>query len=137
MAENKTKATAVDVDAFIAASAHPDDARTLRTLMHELSGEPAAMWGPTMVGFGRYRYKYDSGREGEAFRIGFSLRKAELVLYLLTGEAEQAALLARLGKHRTGQSCLYIKRLADVDLAVLRELIGSSGAHMNAAYPRT
>jgi hypothetical protein len=136
VAENKTKPTCVDVEQFLAASAHPADGATLTALMAEVSGEPATMWGPTMVGFGRYRYKYDSGREGEAFRVGFSPRKAELVLYVLTGEAEQTDLLGRLGKHRTGKSCLYVKRLADVDLGVLREIVAASVAHMDSAYPR-
>jgi hypothetical protein len=133
---NTTQATPADVDALLAGSAHPQDGRALCDLMAELSGEPPVMWGPTMVGFGRYRYKYDSGREGEAFRVGFSPRKAELVLYVLTGEPEQAAKLAGLGKHRTGKSCLYVKRLAGVDMPVLRAVIADTIAHMDARYPR-
>lgn len=138
MAENKTKPTDVDVGAFIDAVDHPerrDDARALAALMERVSGEPAAMWGPTMVGFGRYRYRYDSGRKGDAFRIGFSPRKAELVLYLLDGFTERDALLARLGKHRTGKSCLYVKRLADVDMGVLEQLVAASWRHMADKYP--
>ena len=134
---NKTQATPADVDAFLAASAHPQDGRMLCDLMAELSGEPPVMWGPTMVGFGRYYYKYDSGREGEAFRVGFSPRKAELVLYVLTGEPEQTARLSGLGKHRTGKSCLYLKRLAGVDMAVLRDVIADTIAYMDARYPRS
>ena len=92
-------------------------------MMERLSGEPAQMWGPSIVGFGSYHYKYDSGHEGDMCRLGFSPRKAELVLYVLTdGAAEQEALLARLGKHKTGKCCLYIKKLRDVDEAVLEEL---------------
>ena len=136
MAENKTKATPVDVDTFLAASAHPTDGSTLKTLMAEISAEPATMWGPSMVGFGRYRYKYDSGREGEAFRIGFAPRKAELVLYLTDGFVGYAELMTKLGKHRTGKSCLYIKRLTDIDMRVLRELIIASIAYMDETYPR-
>lgn len=136
MADNKTQATAVDVDGFLAGSAHPDDGHALKSLMEELSGEPAAMWGATMVGFGRYHYRYDSGREGDAFRIGFAPRNAELVLYLADGFPRHAELMARLGKHRTGKSCLYIKKLAAIDLAVLRELIAGSIAWMDERYPR-
>ena len=137
MMANSTQATVVDVDAFLAASAHPDDGATLKALIAELSEEPATMWGPTMVGFGRYRYRYDSGREGEAFRIGFAPRKPAIVLYLTDGFAGHAELRARLGKHKTGKSCLYIRRLADIDMAVLRELIIRSIAYMDEVYPRT
>jgi hypothetical protein len=101
--------------------------------MARLSGEPARMWGPSIIGFGRYRYRYDSGREGEMCRIGFSPRKAELVFYL--GGLEDAD-LAALGPHRRGKGCLYIKRLAGVDMDVLEALIAQSLAYMDAAYPR-
>ena len=123
---NKTQATNADVDAFLTASAHPADARTLCDLMTAVTGEPAVMWGPSIVGFGRYRYRYESGREGEMCRVGFAPRKAELVLYVGAGRPEQAPLLTRLGKHRTGKGCLYIKKLADVDAAVLREIVRNS-----------
>jgi hypothetical protein len=139
MAEIKTKATGVSVDAFIDAvpdSARREDARAVRALMERLTGEPATMWGPSIVGFGRYRYKYDSGHEGEMCRLGFSPRKAELVLYVLTGRESQGRLLARLGKHRTGKSCLYIKRLSDVDMDVLEELVRDALAYMDETYPR-
>lgn len=139
MAENKTKPTPVSVADFIAAVPDPArraDAETLATLLADLSREPATMWGPSIVGFGRYRYIYDSGRSGEMCRIGFSPRKAETVLYLTDGFPLHADLLARLGKHRTGKSCLYIKRLSDVDMAVLTELIDASLAAIDAAYPR-
>lgn len=139
MAEIKTKATGVSVDAFIAAVPDPvrrGDAEVVRALLERLSGEPAAMWGPTIVGCGSYHYKYDSGHEGTMCRIGFSPRKAELVLYLLGSYPRQDELLARLGKHRTGKSCLYIKRLANVDMGVLEELVRESLADMDARYPR-
>jgi hypothetical protein len=125
MAENKTKPTGAAVDAFLDRIADPQkraDAHKVRALMERLAGEPAAMWGPSIVGFGSYHYKYESGREGDWCRIGFSPRARELVLYGL-GVSRRPALMARLGKHRTGKGCLYIKRLADVDEAVLEQLV--------------
>jgi len=124
-AENKTKATDVSVDDFIAAvadSSQRADAENIRAMMEKLSGEPAKMWGPSIVGFGSYHYRYESGREGDMCRIGFSPRKGQTVLYLIDGFEGHSELLARLGKHKTGKSCLYIKRLADVDQAVLEQL---------------
>src|SRR5204863_278873 len=117
MAELKTKATEVKVADFIAAV--PDevrraDAETVCAMMARLTGEAPRMWGPSIIGFGRYAYRYDSGRTGEMCRIGFSPRKAELVLYVLDGNADQSEVLGRLGRHRTGKGCLYIRRLADV-----------------------
>jgi hypothetical protein len=103
------------------------DARQLCALMQEITGEPPAMWGPSIVGFGSYHYRYDSGREGDAPLAGFSPRKPHLVVYLESGyEQRYPAELERLGPHKTGKSCLYLKRLADVDESVLRELITSS-----------
>ena len=138
MAEIKTKATEVSVDDFIEAIDNPqrrEDAKKVRALFERLTGEPAKMWGPTIIGFGSYHYKYDSGHEGVMCRMGFSPRKAELVLYVLTGAAGQEANLARLGRHRTGKVCLYIKRLSDVDEAVLEELAADTLAYMNEKYP--
>jgi hypothetical protein len=138
MAEIKTKATDVSVDDFIEAVPIPqrrEDAKKIRAMLERLTGEPAKMWGPTIIGFGSYHYKYDSGHEGVMCRLGFSPRKAELVLYLLTGQAAQKAQLARLGKHKMGKACLYIKKLADVDEAVLEELAAGSLAYMNEKYP--
>jgi hypothetical protein len=139
MAEIKTKATGVSVDDFIDAVPNPqrrEDGKKVRAMMERLSGEPARMWGPTIVGFGSYHYKYDSGHEGTMCRLGFSPRKAELVLYVLTEAPEQEEMLARLGKHKTGKCCLYIKKLSDVDEAVLEELTVDALAHMDAKYPR-
>lgn len=139
MSEAKTKPTPVNPRDFIDAVEHPvrrADALVLLDLMERLSGEPAAMWGPSIIGFGSYHYRYDSGREGDMCRIGFSPRKAELVLYLVDGFEGHADLLARLGKHRTGVSCLYIKKLADVDMGVVEALITASLAYMDAKYPR-
>src|SRR3954447_6966158 len=123
MAENKTRATAASVDDFLDRIEDPqrrDDARKLRALMERVSGEPAAMWGPSIVGFGAYHYKYESGREGDMCRIGFSPRAGEFALY--GGFLRSPDLLARLGRHKTGKGCLYLKRLADVDEAVLEEM---------------
>jgi len=138
MAEIKTKATEVSVDDFIEAIDNPqrrEDAKKVRALFERLTGEPAKMWGPTIIGFGSYHYKYDSGHEGVMCRMGFSPRKAELVLYVLTGAAGQEANLARLGRHRTGKVCLYIKKLSDVDEGVLEEMTANALAHMNEKYP--
>lgn len=137
MAEAKTKATGVDVDTFLDAVDPPqrrDDGRVLRALMERVSGQPAAMWGPSIVGFGLYRYRYDSGRTGEMCRIGFSPRKAQLVLYL-AGLVGRDDLLARLGKHTTGKGCLYVRKLADVDMAVLEAIVAAAWAQMAAVYP--
>lgn len=138
MAEVKTKLEAMSATDFIAAiepAARRADAEAVAAIMARLSGEPPRMWGGSMVGFGRYRYQYESGRKGEMFRIGFGSRKAALVLYVMDGFPRYAELLARLGKHSTGKSCLYVKRLADIDLGVLEALIAESLASMQAKYP--
>ncbi|MCH7860098.1 DUF1801 domain-containing protein [Sphingomonas sp. NPDC092331] len=138
MAELKTKATEVSVADFIAAvpdEARRADAEAVCAMMARLTGEPPKMWGPSIIGFGSYRYTYDSGRTGEMCRIGFSPRKAELVLYVLDGNADQSEVLNRLGRHKTGKGCLYVKRLADVDADVLEEIVRAKIARMDAAYP--
>jgi hypothetical protein len=138
MAANKTQETAEDVTAFIERIADEKkraNARALVALMGRAVGEPARMWGTSIVGFGRYRYKYESGREGEAALAGFSPRAKELVVYLPADAPEKEALLARLGKHRTGTSCLYLKSMADVDQAVLEALIRQSAAAIKERYP--
>ena len=138
MAELKTKATEVSVDSFIAAFADPvrqTDAKAARALLERITGEPARMWGPSIIGFGSYSYKYESGREGTMCRLGYSPRKAELVFYLGGTVSQQHEALTRLGKHKTGKGCLYIKKLADVDMAVLEELANASLTYMNATYP--
>lgn len=139
MAETKTRPTQMQVADFIEAApdaVRRDDAKTLAALMARVTGEEPVMWGPSIIGFGSYHYRYESGHEGDACRMGFSPRKAELVLYVLNGSPEQAAQLARLGRHRTGKSCLYVKKLADVDMAVLEELLRDQLAWMDARYPR-
>lgn len=131
MSANKTVETDQRVEDFIAGVADPvrrADAGAAAALMARVTGQPAAMWGPSIIGFGRYRYRYDSGREGEMCRVGFSPRKAELVFYVGAGRPEQAAALERLGKHRTGKGCLYVKKLADVDLAVLEQVVRNAYA---------
>ncbi len=138
MAENKTQATAASVADFIAAvpnATRRADAETLCAMMARLSGAPAKMWGPSIIGFGRYRYQYESGHKGEMCRIGFSPRKAELVLYILDAHTDQSEMLDRLGKHRTGKGCLYIRKLADIDMAVLERLVRDKLARMDATYP--
>jgi hypothetical protein len=137
MAENKTKATAASVDDFLDAVPDPRrraDGKTLRALMERVSGEPAAMWGPSIVGFGTCHYRYESGHEGDIPRIGFSPRARELVLYLVGGFPRHQPLMDRLGKHRTGKSCLYIKRLADVDMKVLEALCVESLAYTDRTH---
>jgi hypothetical protein len=123
--DNKTKATDASVAAFV--DALPEDkradAKALIKLMREVTGEKPKMWGPSIVGFGSYHYKYESGREGDSLLVGFSPRKPAMVLYGLLGKSESEALLAKLGKHTTGKGCLYIKKLTDIDLKVLATLI--------------
>jgi len=124
-AELKTKETNASVDAFIGKQpeAIAADCRTIMQLMKKATGEEARMWGPGIVGYGRYAYKYETGREGEWMITGFSPRKANLTLYIMMGFEEEAALMEKLGKHTTGKSCLYIKKLSDVDLKLLEKLI--------------
>ena len=139
MAELKTRSTAVSVADFLETIEHPErraDGEAVCAMMARITGEEPRMWGPSIIGFGRYHYKYDSGHAGTMCRLGFSPRKAELVLYVLNGSAAQQAQLARLGKHRTGKSCLYIKRLSDVDTGVLEAMIGNALADMDRRYPR-
>lgn len=138
MAEIKTKPTQVIVDDFIAAVENPvrrEEAKAVCAMMERITGEPPVMWGPSIIGFGSYRYRYDSGHEGTMCRLGFSPRRAQLVLYILTEDPGQGEQLARLGKHKTGKSCLYINKLADVDMNVLEEMTSGALAHMNAKYP--
>ena len=107
----------------------------LIALLSRVSGAAPVLWGK-IVGFGSYHYRYDSGREGDAPRIAFAPRKGQTVLYVMGGFPGHDALLARLGKHKTGTSCLYLKRLGDVDMGVLEALARASVAHMDQAYPR-
>jgi hypothetical protein len=128
-AQNKTRPTAVAVDDYLA-QVTPDvrreDARTLVELMGRLTGEPAAMWGPSIVGFGVRQYRYESGREGEVPRVGFAPRKPATVLYIPGAMGAHAALTGRLGRFSHGKGCIYVKRLADVDMGLLETLIAAS-----------
>jgi len=131
MAEAKTKPTKDSVAGFlgkIADAKRREDAKAVAKLMAEATGEKAEMWGSGIVGFGRHRYKYDSGREGEWMLTGFSPRKSELVVYIMPGFEHFPDLMKRLGKYKTGKSCLYIKKLEDVDTKVLKELVTQSVA---------
>jgi hypothetical protein len=137
-AEPKTKPTTVSPAAFIkqvADERRRKDCQDLVALMRDVTGQPPKMWGSSIVGFDRYRYKYSSGRDGESLLTGFSPRKQELVLYLGPG-IENKSLLAKLGKHKAGKGCLYLKRLDDIDRSVLRVLVERSVAIMRERYPR-
>ncbi len=139
---NKTQPSSTSVDAFLATAASPSvaaDAQVLVELLARITGELPVMWGPSMVGFGRYHYVYESGREGDSFRVGFSPRKAQLVVYLMPGYLfdDLHELLARLGPHKVGKACLYVKRLSDVDLGVLEELVREGLKRLEAVYPST
>lgn len=140
--EAKTRPTGQSVAEFIAAVPDPvrrEEAQRIDRMMRRVTGEEPRLWGPSIIGYGEYHYRYQSGHEGDAPRLGFSPRKAELVLYVLGTDAdrqpEEDALLARLGKHRTGKSCLYIRRLDQVDEAVLERLATLSWETMKTRYP--
>jgi hypothetical protein len=138
MAELKTQKTDGDVDAFLDAiedEARREDCKTVRALMEEVVGAPATMWGKAIVGFGSYHYTYASGREGDWMEVGFSPRKQNLTLYIMPGFGSYDDLMARLGKFKTGKSCLYIKKLTDVDMDVLRELVTASIADIRERHP--
>jgi len=144
MAENKTKPTQVSVEAFIDAvepASKREDARVLDAMFRKVTGEAPQMWGPSIIGYGSYHYKYASGREGDMCRAGFSPRKARHSLYLMGGYCDDIQAkrredaLKRLGKHSTGASCLYVNKLADIDLDVLEEMIANDWETMNRIYP--
>jgi Domain of unknown function (DU1801) len=129
MAEAKTKPTAASVDKYLRSRASPEqlvDCKALMTILNRVTKERPKMWGPSIVGYGTYSYRYGSGRTGESCITGFAVRGRELVVYLVAESPEQAELLTRLGKHKIGKSCLYLKRLADVDTEVLESLVAKS-----------
>jgi len=137
MAENKTKFTDASVDDYLARRGSDQqraDSRELIALLKKATHQPPRMWGPSIVGFGSYRYTYESGRSGEAPLAGFAIRGREMVLYLVPHQDEQKALLSQLGPHQMGKSCLYFKRLADLDRSVLQKLITSSIAEVRQRY---
>lgn len=136
MAANKTKATDASVDAYIASRASGRqlaDCRVLMALFKKLTRQPPKMWGPSIVGYGSYRYTYESGRTGEAPLAGFAIRGRELVVYLDFEDSDKS-LLPDLGKHRMSKSCLYFKQLADLDVAVLEQLVANSIAGVKRRY---
>lgn len=132
-APNKTQESDADVEAFLDAvpdEARRQDGRTLVALLERVTAQPARLWGPSIVGFGRYHYAYPSGREGDAPAAGFSPRAAASTIYLLDGVDQYVDLLASLGPHKVGKGCLYVKRLSDVDLGVLEEIVRRSYARL-------
>lgn len=137
MAENKTKPTDASVDDYIASRANAQqhaDCRELMALFKRVTRQPPRMWGPSIVGYGSYRYIYESGRTGEAPLACFAIRGRELVVYLVPEGREQQSLLSKLGKHKMGKSCLYFNRLADLDKSVLEKLVVGSVAKLRRRY---
>lgn len=135
--KNKMQQTNVSPEAFLDAVQSPvrrQDAQRLLAIFGEETGLAPKMWGPSIIGYGRYHYKYESGREGDFMMTGFSPRKANLVLYILPGYSDLGDKLDRLGKYKIGKSCLYINKLSDVDEDVLRELIRYGVQYMRAKY---
>lgn len=135
---NKTQPTKASAAQFLNAIEDPDrrrEAKVLHKLMREVTGARAQMWGPSIVGYGKYHYRYESGREGDFFLTGFSPRKKEFVVYVMAGFKGNTALLKRLGKHRVGKSCLYLKSLEGVDLDALRKLTEDSVKAIQKKYP--
>ena len=138
MAENKTKPTRASAAQFIAqvdGEQRRKDCQELIALMQDVTGHPPRMWGSSIVGFDQYHYRYESGREGDTLLTGFSPRKQDLVLYLGPG-LENTQLMKKLGKHKAGKGCLYVKKLDDVDRGVLRALVEDSVSAMRNRYPR-
>jgi len=137
MAENKTRPTKASVTSYIASRANDQqraDCRKLTAMLRKISRQPPRMWGPSIVGFGTYRYTYDSGRTGEMPLAAFAIRGRELVVYVSVEGQAQKALLARLGRHKMGKTCLYFRQLADLDLSVLEKLVVGSIAEVRRRY---
>ncbi|WP_299424599.1 DUF1801 domain-containing protein [uncultured Shimia sp.] len=140
MSTNKTTPTGINPRDFlktVSPARRQSDAFVLLDLFERVSGYLPVMWGPSIIGFGQYHYRYDSGREGDFLATGFSPRKANLVLYIMPGYQDYSAILDRLGKHKLGKSCLYINTLADIDLTVLEELIKTGLTDLNAKWSVT
>jgi len=137
MAENKTRATEASVEEYIAAIADEQrrkDCETLIKLMKKVTRKPATLWGPSMVGFDSYHYKYESGREGDWCVTGFSSRKSDISVYLMANGPNQESLLTQLGRHKMAKSCLSIRRLSDIDMKVLEQLVVESVAEVKRRY---
>ena len=138
MAENKTKPTPQKVSEFVAGIEDKQkqaDCRELMKLMSGITGNRAKMWGSSIVGYGKYHYKYESGREGDFFLTGFSPRKQALTIYIISGFSINPELMEKLGKYKTGKSCLYVKKLDDLDREALAQLIEESVAYIRKKYP--
>ncbi len=138
MAEAKTKVTAGSVEECLGLIEDPErraDAHTIAAIMEKVVGEPPKMWAASMVGFGSYHYKYPSGHEGDSMLAGFAVRRTEIVVYGIGDVEDKEELLKKLGKHRLGKGCLYLKKLAGVDQGVLEELIRRGVAQLRAQYP--
>jgi hypothetical protein len=138
MAEIKTKATAASVAAYLASRASAEqkaDCKALMAIYRRVTGCPPRMWGPSIVGYGSYRYTYPSGHSGEMCQAGFAIRGRDIVVYIYADSAAQKALLKKLGKHSMGKACLYFRRLADLDVAVLEKLIAGAVAEVKRRYP--
>lgn len=138
MSQNKTAPTDQAVQDFIASvepAAKQEDALILDRLFRDVTGYQPVMWGPSIIGYGQYHYIYDSGRKGDFLATGFSPRKAKHSIYIMPGYADFTEILARLGKHKMGKSCLYVNKLADIDLEVLAELIRAGLADLNRKWP--
>lgn len=138
MYELKTKENDNSVIKFIENVDHPkkrEDAYRLLDIFTETTGYPAKMWGSSIVGFGSFHYKYESGHEGDAPLVGFSPRKAKISLYFATGDTERESLLKDFGKHTSGKACVYINKVTDIDVDVLKALINHSVAFLNESYP--
>jgi hypothetical protein len=139
MAETKTKPTNASIDDYLASRASPEqltDCKAIMAICKRVTKQQPKMWGPSIVGYGSYKYRYESGHSGEACLTGFAIRGNDLVVYLVADSTEQLELRARLGKHRMGKSCLYFKRLSDVDPKVLEALIAGSVAGVKRRYPK-
>jgi hypothetical protein len=137
MAENKTKPTDAGVEDYIRSRASEQqraDCRELMALLHKVTQDTPKMWGPSIVGYGSYRYTYESGRTGQAPVAGFAIRGRQMVMYLVAEVDRPKALLSRLGKHRMGKSCLYFKQLTDLDISVLEQLVTTSVAEVRRRY---
>ena len=138
MAEQKTKPTEQSVESFldnIDDEQVRDDCKTLVKLMKKVTGSAPKMWGPSIIGFGKYHYKYESGHEGDACLTGFSPRKQNISLYVMPGTDEHSDLLKKLGKHKASKGCLYIKKVEDIDLGILEKIIGQSVKSLQKKYP--
>lgn len=137
MTPNKTKPTDASVDDYIASRASAQqhaDCRKVMTLLEQITQQPPKMWGPSIVGYGSYRYTYESGRTGEAPLTGFAVRGRDIVIYLVAESETQRSLLSQLGRHRMGKSCLYFRKLSDLDYPVLEKLVANSVADVERRY---